>query len=47
MTTSNIVAIICGVLTPYMLNPGAWDWGNYTGFFWVRSKFCRHSTAHD
>lgn len=17
-----------------MLNPGAWDWGNYTGFFW-------------
>ncbi|KAJ5818203.1 hypothetical protein N7474_003794 [Penicillium riverlandense] len=30
----NIVAIICGVLTPYMLNPGAWDWGNYAGFFW-------------
>ncbi|KAJ6108578.1 hypothetical protein N7523_009901 [Penicillium sp. IBT 18751x] len=30
----NVVAIICGVLTPYMLNPGAWDWGNYTGFFW-------------
>ena len=18
-----------------MLNPGAWDWGNYAGFFWV------------
>ncbi|KAM0816133.1 putative MFS alpha-glucoside transporter [Seiridium cardinale] len=31
----NIVAIICGVLTPYMLNPGAWNWGNYTGFFWA------------
>lgn len=30
----NIVAIICGVLTPYMLNPGAWGWGNYAGFFW-------------
>jgi len=30
----NIVGIICGVLSPYMLNPGAWDWGNYTGFFW-------------
>ncbi|KAJ5143764.1 uncharacterized protein N7515_002551 [Penicillium bovifimosum] len=30
----NIVAIICGVLTPYMLNPGAWDWGNFAGFFW-------------
>ncbi|KAE8373562.1 general substrate transporter [Aspergillus bertholletiae] len=30
----NIVAIVCGVLTPYMLNPEAWDWGNYAGFFW-------------
>ncbi|GIJ88745.1 hypothetical protein Asppvi_007672 [Aspergillus pseudoviridinutans] len=30
----NIVGIICGVFTPYMLNPTAWDWGNYTGFFW-------------
>lgn len=29
-----IVGIICSVLTPYMLNPGAWDWGNYAGFFW-------------
>jgi SP family general alpha glucoside:H+ symporter-like MFS transporter len=31
----NIVGIICSVLTPYMLNPGAWNWGNYTGFFWA------------
>ncbi|CAG8906483.1 unnamed protein product [Penicillium egyptiacum] len=30
----NVVAIICGVLTPYMLNPTAWDWSNYAGFFW-------------
>ncbi|CAG8890746.1 unnamed protein product [Penicillium egyptiacum] len=30
----NIVAIVCGVLTPYMLNPGAWNWSNYAGFFW-------------
>ncbi|KAJ6149303.1 Major facilitator superfamily domain general substrate transporter [Penicillium samsonianum] len=30
----NVVAIICGVLTPYMLNPAAWDWSNYAGFFW-------------
>lgn len=30
----NIVGIVCSVLTPYMLNPGAWDWGNYAGFFW-------------
>ncbi|KAF2766103.1 trehalose transporter [Teratosphaeria nubilosa] len=31
----NIVGIITSVLTPYMLNPTAWDWGNYTGFFWA------------
>jgi SP family general alpha glucoside:H+ symporter-like MFS transporter len=31
----NIVGIICSVLTPYMLNPGSWNWGNYTGFFWA------------
>ncbi|KAI2618291.1 sugar transporter [Hypomontagnella submonticulosa] len=35
----NIVGIICGVLTPYMLNPTAWNWGNYAGFFWAGSCF--------
>ncbi|KAI1463895.1 sugar transporter [Daldinia caldariorum] len=35
----NVVGIICGVLTPYMLNPSAWDWGNYAGFFWAGSCF--------
>ncbi|KAI1761943.1 sugar transporter [Hypoxylon sp. FL1150] len=35
----NIVGIICGVLTPYMLNPSAWDWSNYAGFFWAGSCF--------
>ncbi|KAF7554193.1 hypothetical protein G7046_g6883 [Stylonectria norvegica] len=30
----NVVGIINSVLTPYMLNPTAWDWSNYTGFFW-------------
>jgi MFS transporter, SP family, general alpha glucoside:H+ symporter len=30
-----IVGIICGVLTPYMLNPGDWNWSNFAGFFWV------------
>lgn len=30
----NIVGIICSVLTPYMLNPGQWNWSNYAGFFW-------------
>jgi len=23
-----------------MLNPGAWDWGNYAGFFWGAICFC-------
>lgn len=36
----NIVGIICSVLTPYMLNPGEWDWGNYAGFFWAAICFC-------
>lgn len=36
----NIVGIICSVLTPYMLNPGEWDWGNYAGFFWAGICFC-------
>lgn len=31
---SNIVGIVNNVLTPYMLNPSAWNWQNYTGFFW-------------
>ncbi|KAK5022395.1 hypothetical protein LTS07_010055 [Exophiala sideris] len=31
----NIVGIVCSVLTPYMLNPGEWNWGNYAGFFWA------------
>jgi SP family general alpha glucoside:H+ symporter-like MFS transporter len=31
----NVVGIICSVLTPYMLNPGAWNWRLYTGFFWA------------
>lgn len=25
----NVVAIICNVLTPYMLNPGEWDWVSF------------------
>ncbi|KAJ5717072.1 Maltose permease MAL61 [Penicillium malachiteum] len=35
----NVVAIVCGVITPYMLNPSAWNWGNYAGFFWGGSCF--------
>jgi len=36
----NIVGIICSVLTPYMLNPGEWNWSNYAGFFWGAICFC-------
>ncbi|KAK3669586.1 hypothetical protein LTR78_010524 [Recurvomyces mirabilis] len=36
----NIVGIITSVLTPYMLNPTAWNWGNYTGFFWAGLCAC-------
>ncbi|KAL4725766.1 hypothetical protein ACLX1H_007919 [Fusarium chlamydosporum] len=31
---SGIVGIINAILAPYMLNPTAWDWSNFTGFFW-------------
>lgn len=36
----NIVGIINSVLTPYMLNPSAWNWGNFAGFFWAGICFC-------
>ncbi|KAK8170423.1 sugar transporter family protein [Phyllosticta citribraziliensis] len=36
----NVVGIICGVLSPYMLNPDEWDWSNFTGFFWAGIAFC-------
>ncbi|RMZ04958.1 hypothetical protein D0864_02606 [Hortaea werneckii] len=35
-----IVGIITSVLTPYMVNPTAWDWGNFTGFFWAGLALC-------
>ncbi|KAI9898198.1 hypothetical protein N3K66_006558 [Trichothecium roseum] len=34
-----VVAIITGVITPYMLNPGEWNWANYAGFFWAGCCF--------
>ncbi|KAI1052825.1 hypothetical protein LB506_010097 [Fusarium annulatum] len=30
-----ITSITAGVLTPYQLNPTAWNWGAKTGFFWA------------
>lgn len=35
----NIIGIVCSVLTPYMLNTDAWNWGNFAGFFWGGSCF--------
>lgn len=31
----NFWGIFNGVITPYMLNPSAWDWGAKTAFFWA------------
>ncbi|KAL2761028.1 hypothetical protein ACRALDRAFT_1059274 [Sodiomyces alcalophilus JCM 7366] len=31
----NVVGIVNNVITPYMLNPTAWDWQNFAGFFWA------------
>lgn len=35
----NIASIIGNVLTPRMLNPGAWNWGAKSGFFWAGTCF--------
>jgi SP family general alpha glucoside:H+ symporter-like MFS transporter len=40
----NIVGVICSVVTPYMLNPGAWNWGNYTGY--ATPSLCTFWTAY-
>ncbi|KZV83510.1 sugar transporter [Exidia glandulosa HHB12029] len=31
----NVVGIVCSVLTPYMVNPTAWNWKKLTAFFWA------------
>ena len=35
----NMAAIVVNVLTPYMINPTAWNWGNFAGFFWGGTCF--------
>ena len=30
-----VTTIVAGVLTPYQLNPTAWNWSAKTGFFWA------------
>jgi hypothetical protein len=36
----NVVGIICSILTPYMVNPTAWNWQQLTAFFWAGICFC-------
>ncbi|KAM5349237.1 hypothetical protein ACJ41O_005744 [Fusarium nematophilum] len=31
----SVINILAGVMTPYMLNPTAWNWGALTGSFWA------------
>jgi MFS transporter, SP family, general alpha glucoside:H+ symporter len=31
----NVLAIVSNVITPYMLNPSAWNWGAKAGYFWA------------
>ncbi|OJJ45306.1 hypothetical protein ASPZODRAFT_143947 [Penicilliopsis zonata CBS 506.65] len=35
-----VANILCSVVTPYMLNPSAWNWGNYAGLFWAGLCAC-------
>ena len=36
----NLGSIINNVITPRMLNPGAWNWGAKSGFFYAGTCFC-------
>ncbi|KAF2829603.1 trehalose transporter [Ophiobolus disseminans] len=36
----NLGAIVVNILTPYMINPTAWNWGNFAGFFWAGTTLC-------
>jgi len=35
----NVAAIVVNILTPYMINPTAWNWRNRAGFFWAGTCF--------
>jgi len=35
----NVFGIVNGVITPYMLNPTAWNWKGKSGFFWAGACF--------
>lgn len=36
----NAASVVSNVLTPRMLNPGAWNWGAKTGFFYAGTCLC-------
>ncbi|KAF1942724.1 maltose permease MAL61 [Clathrospora elynae] len=36
----NLGSIMSNVITPRMLNPGAWNWGAKSGFFYAGTCFC-------
>lgn len=36
-TLYNVVGLVNGIITPYMLNPTAWNWKGKSGFFWAGS----------
>ncbi|OAL49126.1 maltose permease MAL61 [Pyrenochaeta sp. DS3sAY3a] len=38
--TYNLASVVGNILTPRMLNPGAWNWGAKTGFFYAGTCFC-------
>lgn len=35
----NLAGIVIAIITPYMLNPTAWNWKAKTGFFWAGFAF--------
>lgn len=39
-TMYNIIGLVSNVVTPFMLNPSAWNWGAKAGFFWAATTFC-------
>jgi MFS transporter, SP family, general alpha glucoside:H+ symporter len=36
-TAYSLIAIVGNIITPYQLNPSAWNWGAKSGFFWAAS----------
>lgn len=36
----NLASVVGNILTPRMLNPGAWNWGAKSGFFYAGTCFC-------